>query len=164
MSITGGKLLPGDGTGRRARRDAPDCESHGRGSHGTLPFRAVFGGLIAEAEKRLAALARHLAISHGAVERVGWIRRDADGRALVASGLPYTMGELRYSVANEMAQTLGDLLVRRTHVAFETRDHGAAAAERVAAAVAPQLGWTATDQRRAIEDYMAEVESVFGTH
>ena len=52
--------------------------------------------------------------------------RDGDGRTLVAPDLPYTIGELRYSAANEMAQTLGDLLIRRTHLAFETRDHGVA--------------------------------------
>ena len=48
--------------------------------------------------------------------------------ARFAADLPYTIGELRYSVANEMAHTLGDLLIRRTHLAFETRDHGVAAA------------------------------------
>ena len=36
-----------------------------------------------------------------------------------------------------MACTLGDLLIRRVHVAFETRDNGRAAARKVAAF----LGW-----------------------
>jgi glycerol-3-phosphate dehydrogenase len=173
VSITGGKLT----TYRVMARDVVRVvlrrlrRRSGEDRTETLPlpggdFQSL-GGLIAEAERTIGdgALARHLAISHGTRWNDVWdaIRRDADGRALVASELPYTMGELRYSVANEMAQTLGDLLVRRTHVAFETRDHGAAAAERVAAAVAPQLGWTAADQRRAIEDYMEEAESIFGT-
>ena len=91
----------------------------------------------------------------------GWL--DSSQRTTVAPELPYTMGELRYSVANEMAQTLGDLLIRRTHLAFETRDHGAAAAERVATAVARQFGWTSADQQRAIEAYAVEADRVFST-
>jgi glycerol-3-phosphate dehydrogenase len=108
-------------------------------------------------------LARHLAISHGARWAEVWheISRDADTSRLVAPDLPYTLGELRYSAAKEMAQTLGDLLIRRTHVAFETRDHGASAAERVAGGLAPLFGWSAADQRRAIEDYVREAKRVF---
>jgi glycerol-3-phosphate dehydrogenase len=60
-----------------------------------------------------------------------------------------------------MAQTLGDLLIRRTHLAFETRDHGVTAAERTAQGLAPLLGWTAAEQRRAIDDYAREAERVF---
>jgi glycerol-3-phosphate dehydrogenase len=70
-------------------------------------------------------------------------------------------GELRYAVGNELACTLGDLLVRRTHVAFETRDHGAAAAERAAVIVAPMLGWDRDTQRGALDDYAREVEQIF---
>ncbi len=173
VSITGGKLTTYRVMARdvvrvvlhRLRRRAGDDRTE------TLPLP---GGdfqslevLISDAERAIGdgALARHLVISHGALWGDVWdvMLRDADGRALVAPDLPYTMGELRYSVENEMAQTLGDLLIRRTHLAFETRDHGIAAAERVAAVVAPQLGWTAVEQQRAIEDYVAEAEGVFGT-
>ena len=109
------------------------------------------------------ALARYLAISHGSRWPDVWdvIGRDADGRAMIEPGMPYTIGELRYSVTHEMAQTLGDLLIRRTHLAFETRDHGAAAAERVAPALASAFGWSATDLRLAIEAYVKEAERVF---
>ncbi|MDB4877070.1 MAG: glycerol-3-phosphate dehydrogenase [Gemmatimonadetes bacterium] len=76
-----------------------------------------------------------------------------DGRTVVADGLPYTIGELRYSLREEMATTLGDLFVRRTHLAFETRDHGIAAAERAVRA----LGGDAKE----IEGYAGEVERIF---
>jgi len=71
------------------------------------------------------------------------------------------MGELTYAVRYELASTLGDLLMRRTQIAFETRDHGAAAAERVAEVVAPILGWDRDHRRRALDEYAREVERTF---
>lgn len=173
VSITGGKLT----TYRVMARDVVRVVLHRlrqRSGKDRTESQPLPGGdfqsldrLISDAEHAIGdgALARHLVISHGTRWTDVWdvMLRDVDGRTRVASDLPYTMGELRYSVANEMAYTLGDLLIRRTHLAFETRDHGVAVAERVAAAVAPRLGWTAADQRRAIEDYVAEAESVFAT-
>ena len=53
-------------------------------------------------------------------------------RAEIVAGLPYRMGEMRWAVDRELACTLGDLLIRRTHVAFETPDNGRAGARRVA--------------------------------
>jgi glycerol-3-phosphate dehydrogenase len=69
---------------------------------------------------------------------------------------------MRYAARSELALTLGDLLIRRTHLAFETRDHGTGVASRVAEAVAPLLGWSAEEQRRAVEEYGMEVERIFG--
>jgi len=77
----------------------------------------------------------------------------AELRAEVVAGLPYRMGEMRWGVDRELACTLGDLLIRRTHIAFETQDNGRAAARRVATF----LGWDA----RAVERYEAEVARIF---
>ena len=77
------------------------------------------------------------------------------------AGLPYTIGEMRYGVRHELAYTLADLMLRRTHVAFETRDHGTQSAERVARGVAELLGWSARDIAAAIEEYAREVKRVF---
>ena len=60
-------------------------------------------------------------------------------------GLPYS-ARICYGVAEEMAKTLSDLLIRRTHLAFETRDHGVSVAANAAEIVAPLLGWD--DQRK----------------
>jgi glycerol-3-phosphate dehydrogenase len=80
---------------------------------------------------------------------------------IVADGLPYTIGELRYGAINEMAYTLGDLLIRRTHIAFETSDHGLAAAERAAVALSELFGWDASARRDAIQTYALEAERMF---
>ena len=107
-------------------------------------------------------LAAHLAETYGTRWRAVW--QDAcepGGSERLDDALPYVTGQLRYAVRVEMACTLGDLLVRRTHVAFETRDHGAAAAERVALVVAPLLGWDRAARSRAIDDYAREIERLF---
>jgi glycerol-3-phosphate dehydrogenase len=80
----------------------------------------------------------------------------------VEVGLSWHLGDLRAGVERELAVTLGDLLMRRTHVAFETRDHGRAAARRVAPLVGEMLGWDGTAQAREIARYEAEAERIFG--
>jgi glycerol-3-phosphate dehydrogenase len=83
----------------------------------------------------------------------------AGGSKRIVAGLPYTIGEMRYGVRSEMACTLADLLMRRTHAAFQTSDHGRSAAPRVLDAVATHPDFAATD---AIEIYDAAVERMFG--
>jgi glycerol-3-phosphate dehydrogenase len=74
---------------------------------------------------------------------------------------PYLLAELRHAVTDEHAVTLGDLLIRRTPIAFETRDHGRGAAQRAAALVARWLGWSAARTAAALADYEAEVRRIF---
>jgi glycerol-3-phosphate dehydrogenase len=108
------------------------------------------------------SLATHLARTYGSRWMDVWREIGAgDGRTTLEPSLPYTIGELRYSVTHEMASTLGDLLVRRTHLAFETHDHGMSIAARVAKAVAPLLGWDEEGVQRAIADYAIEAERIF---
>ena len=70
--------------------------------------------------------------------------------------------ELVYGVTSEMAVTLGDLLIRRTHVAFETRDQARSLAPGVAELVAPLLGWGPADRDAALRDYDEEASRTFG--
>ena len=60
-----------------------------------------------------------------------------------------------------MACTIGDLLVRRTHLAFESRDAGVDAAGTAAAVLAPALGWSAARTEQETDDYRAEAARVF---
>ena len=79
----------------------------------------------------------------------------------VEDDLPYVMSQLEYGVRHEMACTLGDLLIRRTHVAFETSDHGVAAAERVAQRLQTVFGWSDEQRARELDDYRAESARIF---
>jgi glycerol-3-phosphate dehydrogenase len=79
----------------------------------------------------------------------------------LVAGLPYTGAHLAYGVTVEMAQTLSDLLIRRTHLAFETRDHGMSVASRAAGIVAPLLGWNEETKSARIREYKQDVERMF---
>lgn len=109
------------------------------------------------------SLAERLVRAHGSAWRSVWeeIAATSDGRERLVPSLPYTLGELRWCARHELAFTLADLLVRRMHLAFETRDHGIAIAPRAAAAVADILGWDAHRQAAEVERYAAEVKRVF---
>jgi glycerol-3-phosphate dehydrogenase len=77
---------------------------------------------------------------------------DAGGDEIVA-GLPYRLGYITHATERELAATLGDLLIRRTHIAFETRDNGREAARKVAT----WLGWP----KKELDRYDAEVSRIF---
>ena len=80
----------------------------------------------------------------------------------LVEALPYTGAHLVYGVSVEMAQTLSDLLIRRTHLAFETRDHGLSVAHRAAEIVAPLLSWSGETKSARVREYERDVERMFG--
>jgi glycerol-3-phosphate dehydrogenase len=75
--------------------------------------------------------------------------------------LPYTGAHLVYGVKTELAQTLSDLLIRRSHLAFEARDHGLSVAPRAAEIVAPLLGWSQEAKSARVREYERDVERMF---
>jgi glycerol-3-phosphate dehydrogenase len=112
----------------------------------------------------LAPLAAHLVRMYGTAWRAVWAIAGSNAAlsAPVVPTLPYIVAELHYAVEQEMALTLGDLLLRRLHVAFETRDHGLAAAPAVARTVGPLLGWSEADYAARLAEYQSEISRVFG--
>jgi len=88
-------------------------------------------------------------------------REDASLAKPLVEGLVYTGAHLVYGVSSEMAQTLSDLLIRRTHLAFETRDHGKSVAPRVADIVAPLLGWNDQIKGARIRDFEEDIARIF---
>lgn len=79
----------------------------------------------------------------------------------VVPGLDYTGAHLVYGVREEMARTLSDLLIRRTHVAFETADHGLSIAAAAADVVGPHLGWSTDEKNARLRAYEDEVGRMF---
>jgi glycerol-3-phosphate dehydrogenase len=170
ISITGGKLT----TYRVMARDVVNLvvarlgggETDVRAKTIPLPggdFTSL-DALIADAARTTndIALADHLTTSYGTRWGDVWNEIERDGCGVpLDDNLPYTIGELRYAARHEMAATLGDLLIRRTHFAFETSDHGATAAPRIAAALAPVFQWNTAAQLQAVDDYEAEVQRIF---
>ena len=95
-------------------------------------------------------------------EEIARLQREDESLSMpMVDGLAYTGAHMVYGVKAEMAQTLADLLIRRTHIAFETRDHGSSIALRAARIVAPLLGWSEETTNARIREYELDVERMF---
>jgi len=71
----------------------------------------------------------------------------------------YLAAEVVYAVSHEGARHLDDVLTRRTRISIETWDRGVSAAIPAASLMAPVLGWSAEQQRKEIEHYLARVKA-----
>jgi glycerol-3-phosphate dehydrogenase len=170
VSITGGKLT----TYRVMAAEVVDVVAArlGKGVTKRPPTRntPLPGGDLAYIDEAIAAaehstadteLAAHLVRAFGSrwsgvAEAIA-----ATGGAERIAGSTYTLGEMRYVARNELAYTLSDILLRRTHLGFETRDHGTGSAERVATFVADIFGWGPSDIATQVEAYSRDVQRVF---
>jgi glycerol-3-phosphate dehydrogenase len=88
-------------------------------------------------------------------------RQDEKLSQPLIAGLPYTGAHLAYGISREMARTLSDLLIRRTHLAFETPDHGLGIAARAADIAAPLLGWDDQTKSARVREFRQDVERMF---
>lgn len=130
---------------------------------GDLVSRAT---VIHEARETVhdAAVGERLALAYGSRWRNVWsyAQRDRSLARRLVDDLPYLLAEVPHAVEREMACTLSDVLIRRTHVAFETRDHGRGAAKRIAPLMAALLQWSSTDIGGQLSAYDADVGRIFG--
>ena len=112
------------------------------------------------------AVGEHLARAYGedADELLAAIRADRSLGARLVDSLPYLWAEVPHAVRREMAMTLEDLLVRRLHVFYESRDGGLSIARAVAVRMAAEdaIGWDAAEVDRQVERYRAAVEATRG--
>jgi glycerol-3-phosphate dehydrogenase len=171
IAITGGKLT----TYRVMAGQVVDEVERKLGRHprGTLTDSSPLpGGDLESVEAAIATarattgdggIAERLVHAYGSRWRDVWDRatRAPNGATRVTSELPYVMGEMLYAVEREMACTIGDLLIRRTRLAFERPDHGTSVAPAVADAIAALLGWDELARAREIARFGEEVERLF---
>lgn len=170
VSITGGKLT----TYRVMAAEVVDVAAARLGLPATRrpPTRTATlpGGDLAYIDEAIAAaerttadaeLAAHLVRAFGSRWPVAAAAIAAPNGGERIAGTAYTIGEMRYVARHELAYTLSDILLRRTHLGFETRDHGVDSAERVAVAVADILGWSADDVAAQVNAYERDVQRIF---
>jgi len=171
VRVTGGKLT----TYRAMAAQVVDTVERAMGQ-APSPCRTarlpIAGGDMPGVEEEIAhavgrigdeAIAKRLVSAYGTAWHGVWSLTEAD-QALgnfVETGLPYVYAELLHSITHEQATTLGDLLIRRTPIAFEARDHGRSAARRIAAVVGRWMRWSGTEVDGAIAAYDAESERMF---
>lgn len=157
VTVAGGKLT----TYREMAEDTVDLVVQRLGRSGRraacrtkrLPLR----GAVGFREPAAGSCDAHLAGRYGA--DLGEIRdliaaQGSLGEPLV-DGLPYLCAEAVYAVRHEMASTLDDVLSRRTRARLFDREATVSAAERVAALIGPELGWSAAEQAAEVEAYRA---------
>lgn len=171
ITVTGGKLT----TYRVTARDVVDTVFRAlarRSPRVRTDLIPLAGGDLRDLDAELAAaraatgaddIAAWLVRAYGGTWHHVWARTQSNAALAqrLVQGLPYVAAEVVHAVEAEFACTLADVLVRRLHVAFETRDHGASVAPRVAALMAPLLGWTDRGITSALAEYGEEMERLF---
>ena len=149
IHVTGGKWT----TYRQMAQDAVNAAGHyvGRSPvrtkhlryHGTGPWRPT------------TELETHLYRRYGqdALVILAMISHDPTMADTPIANQPYVLAEFRYSAQFEMAQSLVDLLTRRTRAHLHDARAALAAAPRIAAAVAADFNWSDDEIQRQIAAY-----------
>ncbi len=161
VTVTGGKLT----TYRAMAADAVDAvvgelRHGGRSRTKRLP---LLGGRGYEAPPAGAEPSRHehLAGRYGtlAADVRALVAQDASLGEPVVAGLPYLRAEVVYAARAEMAQTVDDVLSRRTRARLLARDASARAADDVGSILMRELGWTEAERAAQVESYRRAVAS-----
>jgi glycerol-3-phosphate dehydrogenase len=101
------------------------------------------------------ATADHL-VQHYGTEAAGIVNLAASRRELqhpLHPEHPAIEAEVIHTARRELAQSVADVLVRRIHLYYETRDHGLAAARTTAERLGEELGWDADTIARETRRY-----------
>jgi glycerol-3-phosphate dehydrogenase len=173
VRISGGKYT----TYRVMAADAVDAALGEPGRHDRPSATAALPLRGAAAQADLDRLAASLAAAHGV--DIGVARRLVDRHGMDASevvalgaaedllrpivaGRPHLEAEIVWAVREEGALSLDDVFARRTRLAPELPDRGAAVASRVAALVGAELGWDLARQAAEIAAYLETARREYG--
>lgn len=86
---------------------------------------------------------------------------DLDLLRPLVPGRPFLQAEVAWAARHELALSLDDVLARRTRLAPELPDRGAAAAPRVAEILGAELGWGEARQALEVQVYLASARREF---
>jgi len=155
VTVTGGKLT----TYREMASDTVDVVAHALGGRRARCRTKRMPLVGAEGFERLPASDpdAHLTGRYGS--------EAAEGKALIAldpslaeplvPGLVYVRAEAVHAARREMATTLADVLARRTRAHLHDRAACLAAATGVAELLGRELGWSAAEVARQVDEYRA---------
>jgi glycerol-3-phosphate dehydrogenase len=77
----------------------------------------------------------------------------------LTSELPYLKAEIIYAATHEGAQSVDDVISRRTRISFEASDGGESLAAAVATLIAPILGWDAEAKKSSISEFTKQLKN-----
>ena len=92
-------------------------------------------------------------------EIIDLIEDDRKLAAPISRNLPYLKAELVYAVTSEGAQSVADVLERRTRIWFEAPNFGIDLAPATADLIAPYLGWKAAQKKASVTQYQVLVDA-----
>jgi len=123
-------------------------------SYAALPaIRTALAGVPADTAARLIATYGSDALD---------VVRHADGPDALATfspEIPLSAAEVQYAIRHEMAQTLVDVLERRSRLAYFATEAARAAAPRVANIAAGELGWDARRTAHEVESFTRQCDA-----
>jgi glycerol-3-phosphate dehydrogenase len=170
VTVTGGKLTTYRSMASQVV-DRVQKEVGGGGSRSVTHELPLPGGDCDPARERVSAsaevgeadIAARLVGAYGSAWREVWelARTIPGGRERLAPGLPYMVGEVVYGARHEMARSLGDLLIRRVPLAFETPDRGTSSVDMVFAALSGEPRWREVDRGTLLAAYRTELDRIF---
>jgi glycerol-3-phosphate dehydrogenase len=100
---------------------------------------------------------------HAAGEVLALAAERDELRQRIVPDLPDLLAEAPFSARNEQAQSVGDVLLRRTRLGLlagrQLSEPGADAPRRVAEALAPELGWDAERVEAEVARFYEEAQA-----
>lgn len=105
------------------------------------------------------ATCRYLTDRYGtrAIDLVRMAVKDQRLLQPLVPGRPEILAQVDWAVSRELAQTVTDVLERRTQLFFRDRNQGLDALEAVSARLAELLGWSETRRQESADQYRREV-------
>jgi glycerol-3-phosphate dehydrogenase len=141
-------------------RVAPCC-THEVPLLGAEGFRAAWNGRARTAVRTGLHVARieHLLHRYGSMTDgvLTLCAADPDLAKPLPGADDYLAAEVVYAASHEGARHLDDVLARRTRISIETWDRGVSTAPHAARLMAGVLGWSADQEQREVEHYLARV-------
>jgi len=113
-----------------------------------------FGQLLAEDTRVM------LAKTYGmrSFDVVELIHQDDTLKERILPERPEIMAQVPFAIAEELANTLRDVFIRRTQIFFRAQDQGLSAVDRVAGYMGSTLNWDEERMEKEKQEYIAEVE------
>jgi len=105
-------------------------------------------------------VARHLVDTYGseAMAVANLATRDAALAEPLIAGAPILRAEVVHQARREMALSVGDVMIRRTHLFHRHPGQGAEVTPIVAGLLASELGWDAAREANSLAGYLADVQ------
>jgi glycerol-3-phosphate dehydrogenase len=122
-------------------------------------YRAQAAEIVDAALKRLGMSVRPCDTADAALPGERPAAGGSDVR--IVPELSWRESDVDLAVTDEYAESLADVMIRRTFLAFELRDQGRSVATRIARRMATKLGWTDAGIQNAVREYTQSLDRIF---